>query len=272
MQPNTPFPAGTDRRQEYLRDLLSDSGYHVILAEDSPDLDLVTASAKEEQNKILVLLPIPVSASLLGRLKESLTPQHIVLGGNLPKDFTVFCKNQGIAYIDYFQSPAVAIENAVATAEGAICQAIQSSAVNLHQSRALVIGFGKCGEILADKLAGMKCRVTVSTRDAVARARAGAYGYFLLTDNDYSGFDFLFNTAPARVIDAPVIDQLKPDAVIIDIASAPGGTDFNYCAKKGIQARLCPGIPGKYSPKSSARILFEQIQEKLPSCPGRQTE
>lgn len=272
MQPNTSLPTGTDRRQEYLRDLLSNSGYHVILAEASPDLDFITASSKEEHSKILVLLPIPAPAVLLKRLKESLTSQHIVLGGNLPEDFTVFCNNQKIAYIDYFKSPAIAIQNAVATAEGAICQAIQSSVLNLHQSQVLVIGFGKCGEILADKLSGLKCKVTVSTRDITAKARAKAYGYSLLTDSDFTGFDILFNTAPAPVIDVSVIDQLKPDAVIIDIASAPGGTDFNYCAKKGIIAKLCPGIPGKYSPKTSAQILFEQIQEKLPSCFDRQSE
>ena len=133
----------------------------------------------------------------------------------------------------------------------------------MHQSEVLVIGFGKCGEILADKLAGLKCHVTISTRDATARARAKAYGYDLLSDNSYQKFNILFNTAPALVIGRSVIDQLSSDAVIIDIASAPGGTDFNYCAEKGIQAKLCPGIPGKYSPKTSAKILYGHIQEKL---------
>lgn len=263
MQTNTPLPTETDRRQRYLSEFLINSGYHVILAELSPDLDLISASSKEQQDKILVLLPIPVSAELLERTKENLTPQHIVLGGNLPEDFTAFCDNQKITYIDYFKYPAIAIENAVATAEGAICQAIQTSVINLHQSQVLVIGFGKCGEILADKLSGLKCQVSVSTRDTIARARAEAYGYRLLTKPSYSEFDILFNTAPAPVIDASVIDQLKADAVIIDIASKPGGTDFNYCIRKGITAKHCPGIPGKYSPKTSARILFDQIQEKL---------
>lgn len=263
MQSSPSLPIETDRRQRYLSEFLMNSGYHVILAETSPELDFITVSSKERRDKILVLLPIPASAALLKRLKESLTPQHIVLGGNLPKEFTSFCKKQEITYIDYFKYPAIAIENAVATAEGAICQAIESSDLNLHQSEVLVIGFGKCGEILADKLSGLKCRVSISTRDAVAKARAKAYGYQLLTTPSYKKFDILFNTAPALVIDASVIDQLRDDTVIIDIASKPGGTDFNYCAKKGIIAKHCPGIPGKYSPKTSARILYEQIQEKL---------
>lgn len=263
MQTNSPFHTETDRRQQYLGELLMNSGYHVILAETSPKLDIAAASISESTEKVLVLLPIPASPVLLQHLRESLTPQHIVLGGNLPGDFTVFCDEQKIAYIDYFKSPAIAIENAVATAEGAVCQAILTSDSNLHNSNVLIIGFGKCGEILADKLQGLKCHVTISTRDSIAKARAGAYGYQILPKPSYSQFDILFNTAPAPVIDATIIDQLKPDAVIIDIASAPGGTDFNYCARKGIVAKLCPGIPGKYSPKTSAKILFDHIQEKL---------
>ena len=263
MQSKSSFHTETDRRHRYLGEFLIDSGYHVILAETSPELDLAAASISEFENKLLVLLPVPASSVLLRRLKESLTPQHIVLGGNIPKDFTAFCDERKIAYIDYFKNPAIAIENAVATAEGAICEAILTSEYNLHQSEALVIGFGKCGEILADKLEGLKCNVTVSTRDAIAKARAKAYGYHLLSDSSYQQFDLLFNTAPAPVLGRSIIDQLKPDAVIIDIASAPGGTDFNYCAEKGIAAKHCPGIPGRYSPKTSAKILFDHIQEKL---------
>lgn len=263
MHTSTPFSMEMDRRQRYLGEFLINSGYQVVLAETAPSLDVEAASYEEVSDKVLVLLPIPVSPVLLSRLKENITPQHIILGGNLPKDFIEFCDNHQISYIDYFKYPAIAIENAVATAEGAICQAIQTSDLNLHQSQVLVIGFGKCGEILADKLSGLKCHVNVSTRDSVAKARAKSYGYQLLEDDSYSKFNIIFNTAPAMVVTAPIIDQLQSDAVIIDIASSPGGTDFNYCIEKGIVAKHCPGIPGKYSPKTSAKILFEQIQEKL---------
>lgn len=263
MQTNLSLPVETDRRQRYLQEFLVNNGYQVILAKTSPELRLPSAHSEEHTDKFLVLLPIPVSASLLKQVSENLTTRHIVLGGNLPKDFTRFCHEHHIPCIDYFESSSIAIENAIATAEGAICEAIQASEYNLHQSQVLVIGFGKCGEILADKLVGLKCQVTISTRDETARARAKAYGYRLLTDPCYSGFRILFNTAPSLVIDKTVINQLSPDTVIIDIASNPGGTDFAYCLQKGITAKLCPGIPGKYSPKTSAQILFDHISKKL---------
>ncbi len=260
---DSPVYTDFDRRQKYLGEYLTKSGYSVILAETSTDLDLEVASYTETEEKKLVLLPVPASASLLNKLKTTLTSRHIVLGGNLPEDFIAFCKKQAIAYIDYIKFPTIAIENAVATAEGAISQAICSSDYNLHQSRVLVIGFGKCGEILADKLSGLKCQVFISTRNEEAQARAKSYGYRLLSDTAYADMDLIFNTAPAPVITKKVIDQLSQDTVIIDIASKPGGTDFNYCVQKGILAKHCPGLPGKYSPKTSAKIIYDHISSIL---------
>ena len=101
MQSNSSFHTDTDRRQRYLGEFLMKSGYHVILAETSPELDLAAASISEYNNRLLVLLPVPAPTVLLKRLRESLTPQHIVLGGNIPKEFTAFCDENKIAYIDY---------------------------------------------------------------------------------------------------------------------------------------------------------------------------
>jgi len=52
---------------------------------------------------------------------------------------------------------------------------------------------------------------------------------------------------------------LPASVVIIDIASAPGGCDYTYCKKKGIHAKLCPGLPGQYAPKTSGEILAKAI-------------
>lgn len=258
---NSPVHSDFDRRQKYLGEYLINNGYHIILAQTTPDLEIT--GCLETKEKKLVLLPVPVSPELLSQLKPHLTSQHIVLGGNIPNDFTAFCKKKEIICIDYIKFPAVAIENAVATAEGAISQAICTSDINLHKSNVLVIGFGKCGEILADKLAGLKCHVFVSTRDKLAQARAKSYGYSLFSDSKYKNIDIIFNTAPALVINPQVIDQLRQDTIIIDIASKPGGTDFNYCIKKGIIAKHCPGLPGIYSPKTSAKIIYNQIKDLL---------
>lgn len=250
-----------DERQRYLQNILSQNGYQAVVAEIASTQELECNEALLD--KKIILLPVPVSDIMLQKLRPTLSSRHILLGGNLPADFLTYCNEHDITCIDYMKIPAIAIENAVATAEGAICHAIQASKRNLHQSESLVIGFGKCGEILADKLTGLKSHVSISTRNSERRARAKAYGYHVPLPPAYDTFQFLFNTAPAKVITPDIIDQLRPDTIIIDIASRPGGTDFNYCIKKDIIAKHCPGLPGKFSPKTSAEIIYENICELL---------
>ena len=72
-------------------------------------------------------------------------------------------------------------------------------------------------------------------------------------------FDFLFNTVPHLVLTEPLLQNTKPDALLIDLASAPGGTDFPAAARLGRKAMLCQGLPGKYAPASSAGAIREAI-------------
>ena len=62
--------------------------------------------------------------------------------------------------------------------------------------------------------------------------------------------DFIFNTIPSLVLDAALANQVQENAAVIDIASAPGGVDFQALERRNIRARLCPGLPGRCSPLS----------------------
>lgn len=62
---------------------------------------------------------------------------------------------------------------------------------------------------------------------------------------------------------AVLVKQLQENAAVIDIASAPGGVDFQALECRNIRARLCPGLPGRYSPLSSALILYEAVMEHI---------
>ena len=249
-----------DRRQFYLKNFLTKQGYSVIVSTPNESLELECNECHDNQIPKIILLPIPVSPSHIQRLLPKLTKEHMVMGGHLPAELLSYCKEHEITCIDYLKLPGLAMQNAVATAEGAICQGLLATEETFQGSNVLVIGFGKCGEILADKLRGLNCNVYFSTRNAEAEAKAVAYGFQLHEEKNFSSYLLIYNTAPAMVIDKNVIDKLSQDTVIIDIASAPGGTDFHYCIKKGIVAKHCPGLPGKYAPKTSAKIIYDKIR------------
>ena len=80
---------------------------------------------------------------------------------------------------------------------------------------------------------------------------------------DYLEYDYIINTVPARILTKEVIDKFNRQVVVIDIASIPGGTDFEYCARQNITAIHSLSLPGKYSPKTSGEILGNVIIEQL---------
>lgn len=83
---------------------------------------------------------------------------------------------------------------------------------------------------------------------------------FAFGPEEAMGAAMLVNTVPAQVISELIIRELPRDAYILDIASAPGGCDFECAKKHGIRADLLLGIPGKYAPKESAYILDRAIE------------
>ena len=57
---------------------------------------------------------------------------------------------------------------------------------------------------------------------------------------------------------------MHEDAVIIDIASRPGGTDLMAAENCGIKVVAALGLPGKYTTKSSAKVLADAIRNTRP--------
>ncbi|MDE6850953.1 MAG: hypothetical protein K2J67_00480 [Lachnospiraceae bacterium] len=252
---------GSDKRQLMLGKLFEEAGIPVNYLDESGKIPEI-AGCQLSTSGTTVLLPLPCPDTLLDTILSCVEPDYRILGGNLPVSFVEKCTRSGAKVYDYLKSPSVVIHNTVATAEGAVCEAITHSPWNLHGSNCLVMGYGRCGSVLADRLAGMGCHVTISARDIVKIAQAETYGYEILrAETELSRFRFLFNTIPAPVIGKSFLQRLSPEVTIIDIASAPGGCDFDYCRKHEISAHLCLGLPAKYAPKSSAEIIFRHIQE-----------
>lgn len=245
-----------DARQRYLARMLMEDGGSVVLCEEfCPDIG----------GYDVVLLPVRLAGLDLEEITQKLREGQKVFGGNFPEEFKNACMEKRVRCYDYMKEETIAVRNAVAAAEGAVAEAIQLGDENLHGNRSLVIGYGRCGRILADKLQGMKSEVTILEEDEQKRAKAEAYGFKILRSSreiakgDYT---YLFNTVPALLLDKMRLEECKNHIVIIDIASGTGGVDYEYCKERGIRAKLCPGLPGKYAPKSSAGILYEYVKEK----------
>ena len=168
-----------------------------------------------------------------------------IIGGNLNPEYL-----QDYRKIDLLQDPCYLAKNAAITAECALRAAAPYLRTTFADSPALILGWGRIGKILAKLLMMLGCPVTVAARKESDRAMLMALGYkaveFSQIPKILCQYKLLFNTVP----DLPLhIDTKKITA--IDLASYPG--------MKGSDVIPARGLPGKYAPESSGKLIAETI-------------
>ncbi|HBQ28343.1 dipicolinate synthase [Peptococcaceae bacterium SCADC1_2_3] len=173
----------------------------------------------------------------------------------------------GLELIEIMNLDETAILNSIPSAEGAIQMVMERLPITIHDSRALVLGFGRTGITLVRMLAAIGAHVTVIARDPAQRARAYEMGVLSADLLELSALmpqaDVIFNTVPALILSRPLLEKAAPEVLIIDLASAPGGTDFTAAQELGISAALSPGLPGRVAPKTAGVILARVIRRIL---------
>ncbi len=167
--------------------------------------------------------------------------------------------------IDYNTLDSYALLNAVPTAEGAIKIAIENTDYTLWKSKILVIGYGRVGKILADRLKGMGAHVTVSARKPKDFAALEALGFSYINTESlnslYLGYDIIFNTVDANVLSDNTIKNL-PSNLLLDLSSK-GGFNLEYAKAVGLNAQKAPALPGKIAPKTAGKILAKTVSELI---------
>ena len=175
-------------------------------------------------------------------------------------------KPSGLYIRDYYQREDFLIPNALLTAEGAVSIALKEYGKSIFSSRCLVVGFGRIGKILAKLLKNMGAKVTVSARSVKDISLAKISGFETTNVskiNEKADFDLIFNTVPALVLDAAVLSFLSSARMIIDLASAPGGTDKFAAEELGIKLIPALGIPGKCFPEAAGEIIADVIYKMI---------
>lgn len=166
--------------------------------------------------------------------------------------------------IDYLSLDSFCLLNAVPTAEGAVARAINDTPFCLWQARVLVIGNGRVGRILADRLKALGCDLTVSARKASDLALLEALGIKYIHTNEVPQkahrFEMIFNT-----IDVPIFkDNLTnlENCFLYDL-STKGCLDFEAAQRNGIRAVKLPGIPGKTAPLTAGKIIAQTVNQLI---------
>ena len=206
-------------------------------------------------------------------LLQKLPAECCVLAGKCDSTLRKLAESKNITLIDYFDREDLQILNAIPTAEGAIQIAMQEAPFTLHSSKCLIIGNGRIGKILAKMLHGIGAEVTVAARKRKDIVQVFAYGYKSISTGELydniGGYDIIFNTAPSLILDFDLLSKTRRDCLVIDLASKPGGVDFETARKMGIKVIWALSLPGKVAPHTAGDIIGKTILSILSELEAR---
>ena len=268
---------GGDPRQAALAALLADDGHSVhsyALEHGAGTRCEPTPEGADLADCVVLPLPAagpegklnaPLSAREHGleEVLDVLRPGQLVCAGMAGEKLKRMARERELVLRDYFAREELAVMNAVPTAEGALQIAMEELPITLHDARVLVVGFGRLGRALGCRLRALGARVWVSARRYEQRAAAeslglGSEGMEHLSDW-LCGYDLVFNTVPAQVLGVEELAALKEGALVIDLASRPGGVNLDAAAALGVRVIWALSLPGKVAPVTSGRYIKDTV-------------
>ncbi len=271
---------GGDSRSAALSALLAEDGHRVntYCLEKAPPTAGVSAagclqSAVYGADWVLLptlaekggMLNTPLSAQSLEmeELISALWPGQVLCGGKFSPATSLAAVRAGLQVCDLMQRRDFTVGNAAITAEGAVQLLLSAAPRCLMGSHVLLTGWGRIASILAPRLHSLGAYVTVAARKAGDRAMAAAQNLgccsFKALGLIIEDVDYVVNTVPAAVLEERLLRRMKKNAVLLELASAPGGFDAQAAQELGLKCIAAPGLPGTYAPESAAELIRETI-------------
>lgn len=275
MKKNSFLILGGDERSLYLGEFLEKQKLTVCYYAFS-DTNCFTSLLDAINESEYIILPLPFTKDRLTlnaplfeeriEIKDILTlltTKHIVFGGQLPESFKEALHEKNIDFYDYFLLDELAVYNAIPTAEGVVEILIKNLPITIHSMKCAILGYGKVAKVLASTLKSLGADVTIFARKE--KDFADAYtklfnfdSFKALKEKEFS-FNTLINTVPEKVLSADEMKNLNQDCLLIEIASAPYGIDFQAAKEFAFDVIKANSLPGKVAPKTAGEIIGRSI-------------
>ena len=279
---------GGDLRAVKLASILAGEGniiytYGLEKAEElknNPNIIMCDKLSKAIKDDVEVVIgPIPFSSNgeeintpfsdnkiSIRELMHSLNAKILIAGSIAPNVYDM-ANDEYIEIIDIMKREELAVLNTISTAEGAIEIAIANTNKILHGSNVLILGFGRIGKVLARKLAGLSAKVTCAARKDEDLAWIKAYGHMATNINllgeNLSQYDIILNTVPHLILNQELLNYVKEDCLLIDLASNPGGIDKRTAKNRQLKLIWALALPGKVAPITTAEFIKDTIYNIL---------
>lgn len=169
--------------------------------------------------------------------------------------------------IDIMKCEELAVLNSISTAEGAIQIAMEETNYTLHDSNILILGFGRIGKVLAKMLNAIGANVYCEARKNEDLAWIKTYGYNVVKlsnlNENLKNKDIIINTIPSIILNEEKLKLLDKNSLVIDLASKPGGVDYEKVSNIGVKVIWALALPGKVAPYSAAKAIKQTIYNEI---------
>ena len=271
---------GGDLRQISCAKCLQKKGYEVVLyGFDNLYLSGLFAgrSLMEDLHQSdYVILPLPVSKDgvylhtplwdkkiSLQEILSGVRQDALIFGGMIRQE--VLLEREGVH--DYAKNEEFLIKNAQITAEGAFNIVFSETPFSVFGSKLLITGYGRIGKILA------KMAKTFGADTYVAARSVGDLSWIELSGchpvryeqlgDLLPHMEIILNTVPSPVFQKSKIEKIHPDCLFVDLASVPGGIDWDSAKEAGLKTIWALSLPGKVAPYSSGKIISDTVLNLL---------
>lgn len=191
----------------------------------------------------------------------------LLIVGQVSSKVRKMAKENECEIVDIMQNEELVIFNTIATAEGTIQVLMENTDTVLQDLSVLILGFGKVAKTLAKKLDAIDMKVTCSARKLSDLAWIESYGYtskdIYKINAELPQYDVIINTIPSLILGKESLSYVNQNTLIIDLASYPGGIDWEEAKKRKIKAICALGLPGRVAPETSARFIKRTVENIL---------
>ncbi len=281
---------GGDLRQASMAKLFSNiyEVYVYALSEVSLNENIHILETLDDLNDDIkyVILPIPAMEDSefiscpfydkkvsISEVITKLNKGYILFGGKLSDSLRKRLNDSHIMFYDVLLREELAVLNAVPTAEGTIEIIMRETPVTVFGSKVLIIGGGRISTVLRRYLKALGADVCVASRrysqKAWARIDNCKSENINALDKIIGDYDVIVNTVPAKILGENILRNIKTNTLLIDLASKPGGVDFNTANELGIKTIWALSIPGKVAPITSGEIVFNTINNIIDEIGGQ---
>lgn len=275
--------AGGDYRQTYLArfllkyfDKIYTIGFNQTLKFDEITV-LEDISDLNEKIDILILPPVTTNDGVtvntpfynknlyINEVLQHLNNRAKIYGGNISANLFSRLSSSGYYVSDYLKDEKFILENTVPTAEGALMIALEETPFVIYGAKTAVLGYGRVGSATASLFRNTGADVYIFDRKQEKRIHAQSQDLTALEFDDKKLFDcsIIINTVPCMVLDSQKLRKIKKEALIIDLASKPGGVDLEYAKQRGLNVIWALSLPGKVAPVTSGEIIGRTILSDL---------